>query len=365
MAGRTREAVPRRTAVGVGLIALDVIFDRGSSTPVLCSGGTCANVLTILTYLGWNGRPVGRLGEDSAASVVRCDLGRWGVDLSLAELRPAARTPVVVERLRVDRSGVPFHTFSFFCQECGSRFPGFRPVTAAAVGEIFDNTSRPDVLFVDRASKSAVVLAEGYGAFNTLIVFEPQTIDESRSCRILLERAHVVKYSHERIDELPAAESPDRMLEIQTLGRGGLRFRTGRRWNYLEAEIVRDLRDAAGSGDWLTAALIHCLSGTQMSPGSVIDVALVEEALAVGQKLAAWNCSFLGARGGMYSAGRDEVFAIVEGAGDCDAPREESRRDLPTGLAAGFCAGCRGEASGSKQVAASEGSLSLGQEEDR
>ncbi len=341
MSLRTRQTASQPTVFGLGLVALDVVLERGGSEPALYAGGTCANVLTILSYLGWNARPIARLGNDPAASVVRSDLRRWGVDLALSNMGPAAKTPIVVERVRVDRNRVPFHSFSFCCYECGSRFPGFRPVTAMAVAELANLRPPPDVLFVDRASKSGVVLAEAYAELATLVVFEPQTIDESRSCRKLLDLAHIVKYSHERVGELPLRASRNRILEVQTLGRGGVRFRTGRQWDYLEAKDVRDLRDAAGSGDWLTAGVIHSLGGRWRGTGEGIDASTVEGALAVGQRLAAWNCSFAGARGGMYSARLNELTSMVEGAVGGEAASTGEEKPL-THLALSICARCSG-----------------------
>lgn len=328
-----------RSVFGLGLVALDVVLELGSREPRVYAGGTCANVLTILSYLGWKARPIARLGGDPAASVVRSDLRRWGVDLALSNMKPASKTPIVVERIRVDRNGVPFHTFSFCCYECGWRFPGFQPVTALAVAELVNLAATPDVLFVDRASRSGVLLAEAYAEHATLVVFEPQRIDESRSCRKLLDLAHIVKYSHERVDELPLTASRNRILEVQTLGRGGVRFRTERQWEYLEAEEVNDLRDAAGAGDWLTAGLIHSLGGRRCRIGDDVDASTVEGALAFGQRLAAWNCSFAGARGGMYSGRLNELTSMVKGAvgGERESNREGGRqRDLVRTV----CAGC-------------------------
>ena len=62
--------------------------------------------------------------------------------------------------------------------------------------------------------------------------------------------------------------------------------RNGRRakWLHLQAEPVHELRDAAGSGDWLTAGLIHSLwsDGFARTTFEMIDV---ETALSVGQNL--------------------------------------------------------------------------------
>jgi hypothetical protein len=54
--------------LGTGLIALDVVinteFDR---VPFFWAGGTCGNVMTILSSLGWDSYPVARLNGDSAS----------------------------------------------------------------------------------------------------------------------------------------------------------------------------------------------------------------------------------------------------------------------------------------------------------
>jgi len=51
------------TAWGIGLIALDLILDGGDPKPRLSAGGTCGNVMAILSRLGWNAVPVARLAS--------------------------------------------------------------------------------------------------------------------------------------------------------------------------------------------------------------------------------------------------------------------------------------------------------------
>src|SRR5262245_61462334 len=109
MAPTAKHRRQRPTVAGLGLVALDVIIERGSVLPALHAGGTCANVLTILSFLGWRSRPIARLGSDSAADLVRADLRTWGIDLSWATLKPSARTPIIVQKIRSDRNGIPFH----------------------------------------------------------------------------------------------------------------------------------------------------------------------------------------------------------------------------------------------------------------
>jgi len=68
----------RSIALGTGLVALDVVINSDvHQPPRLWAGGTCGNVLTILSYLGWQAYPVSRLNEDTAAGYLMRDLSQW------------------------------------------------------------------------------------------------------------------------------------------------------------------------------------------------------------------------------------------------------------------------------------------------
>ena len=87
--------VRRPSVVGTGLIALDVVIEAGAKRdPWLWTGGTCGNVLAIMSYLGWQAFPVARLNGDAAARCVEDDLVRWGVRLEHAKTEPGSRTPI-------------------------------------------------------------------------------------------------------------------------------------------------------------------------------------------------------------------------------------------------------------------------------
>ena len=61
-------AEPAPVVVGTGLVALDVVMNSDAHQPPrLWAGGTCGNVLTSLSYLGWQAYPVSRLNKDTAA----------------------------------------------------------------------------------------------------------------------------------------------------------------------------------------------------------------------------------------------------------------------------------------------------------
>jgi fructokinase len=314
------EAVRLKPGIwGIGLIALDLVLDTETGQVQLTAGGTCGNVMMILSHLGWNAKPIGRLGGDTAGALVVADMQRWGVNIDDLCLAPTVRTPVIVERLRRDAAGIPFHTFGFNCPGCGARLPRFQPVRSSSIAHLLEEAEVPEVLFVDRVSRSALLLADAFASKGTIIFFEPSGVGNPAHFAEMLKLAHIVKYSHDRLADLgELAWGPQMVLEIQTLGRGGLRFRSshdaaGRRWRSVEALTVTRLRDTAGCGDWLTSGLIDLLSRKGTRGLRQYGMSRLLDAMGFGQGLAAWNCGFVGPRGGMYALPKSDLWRTIRG----------------------------------------------------
>jgi fructokinase len=72
--------------MGSGLVALDVIYEKAKNNPKFLAGGSCGNVLTILSYFGWNSYPVARLGNDQEGNRIMEDMKRWNVKTDFVEL---------------------------------------------------------------------------------------------------------------------------------------------------------------------------------------------------------------------------------------------------------------------------------------
>ena len=91
---------------------------------------------------------------------------------------------------------------------------------------------------------------------------------------------------------------------------------TTRRWQTLASSEVDGLKDAAGCGDWCTAAILSKLAGAGLRGLRKTGSESLIDAIRFGQAAAAWNCSFEGARGGMYrydaKAFQKHVHAILE-----------------------------------------------------
>ncbi len=296
---------------GTGFIALDLVLS-GNKSRWLWAGGTCGNVLTILSYLGWDSYPIARFSGDSASKLLMEDMRRWGVRLKFTMTTPSAKTPIVIEQIGekvVD--GEPRHRFTWLCPACGSWVPGYAPILLPAAREIAGQIGAPKVFFLDRVSPAALLLARQNAERGTLIVFEPSGVSDPRLFVEALNVAHIVKYSRDRMKSAEIIEkNPRPFLQIETLGKTGLRYQarlTGCRtkgWKQLDSFSVADLKDTAGAGDWCTAGIIHTVGTNAFKGFKSLTHESLQYALRFGQALAAWNCMFEGARGGMYAVGK-------------------------------------------------------------
>jgi fructokinase len=196
--------------------------------------------------------------------------------------------------------------------------PRYRAIRLPDVAIVTQSITEPTVYFFDRPSPAAIKMAREYGAADVLVVFEPSSASDERSFKAALEVADVVKYSEQRLGGIPSVRGKAR-LEIQTLGVDGLRYRRSDArkagaWYAMPALPAGTVLDTAGAGDWCTAGLLSRLEGTK--PAEMTDPE-IQDALRYGQALAAWNCRFEGARGGMYEHSRAElereVRSIVSG----------------------------------------------------
>lgn len=332
---------------GTGLLALDVIISADPCrTPVLAAGGTCGNVLAALAYLGWEAFPVARLNDDAASAIVRADLDRSGVKLDFASQAPGAATPIIVQTIRRDRRGLPKHRFSLACPACGAWFPSYRAVTQEAALEVIDAVADaayggfapPRVFFFDRVSRGALTLAQAFADRGALIVFEPIGVGDPKLFEEALAITHVLKYSRERLPTLASrpTERPHKhqsrggpLVEIETMGAEGLRFRTAcdrrARWRVLPAVPSPTMRDTAGAGDWCTAGFLASLGMAGVSGVERARVGDVEYALRVGQAAAAIGCGFEGARGVMAALSAAQFYQALRAA-----LRETVDYDTPT-----------------------------------
>jgi sugar/nucleoside kinase (ribokinase family) len=294
-------------------------------TPVRSwAGGTCGNVLSIMAYLGWDAFPIARMNGDPASQRVKADMRKWGVQLKFAGCSPTSHTPIIIQQIKRGRDGVPRHRFSWACPRCGEWLPGYKAVTLNAVEKILPDLTNVSVFFMDRVSPAALVLAREASQNGALVFFEPSAKSNEKLLKDALKLAHVIKYADQRLDSLSELieNSPSLRLEIQTQGSKGLRYRHRltkqfSAWHHSEALKAPVLADTCGSGDWCTAGVLSVAAQEGLAKFLAAGAAGIREALRYGQALAAWNCGFEGARGGMYAMDRKafdrQISTLLDG----------------------------------------------------
>ena len=317
--------ITRPKVFGTGLIALDLVVGPDPETPVRSwAGGTCGNLLSILAYLGWDAYPIARMNDDLVSDRVRADMKRWGVRLDWANCAPTTHTPMIVQEIRRKRDGRPGHRFSWSCPHCGTWLPPFKAITVDAVEKVKPVLAGASVFFLDRLSRGTLTLAAEASARGALVVFEPSSKSPDKLMAEALALAHVVKYADHRLAGIGGvvASGSTVLLEVQTLGDQGLRYRHRlrrdvSRWMHLEAVPAPWLADACGAGDWCAAGLIAKTAAGGRKGFRRAGARGVRAALRYGQALAAWNCGFEGARGGMYAVSRQafqrQITSLIDG----------------------------------------------------
>jgi fructokinase len=307
--------------VGTGFIALDIIrstLDKNTIVERRHAGGSCGNVLAILSYLGIRASAVGRIGDDRAGQELLADLCRWKVDVQLLVTEQERRTPAVIQEIFVDARGRARHRFSRMCSVCGATMPGYRPLLAADVAQIADALPVHNFFFFDRVAHGTLELARRSRQQGALVVFEPSGIKDEELFVECLRVSHVLKYSHERLSGLDALVNRGSVLvEIETLGAEGLRFqlcrsRRAKTWQHLPAYRAPAVRDAAGSGDWCTAGFLARIADDGDPVAKLEDSQMVSDSLQFGQALATLNCAYDGARGLMYAVSRAGAVRAAE-----------------------------------------------------
>lgn len=346
----TAKTTPVPTVVGTGLIVLDITMSAVTPIPAhpVWTGGTCGNILAILSFLGWKSRAIGRIGNDAAGTCLLRDLRDSGVDPENLE-REAAGTPIILHRVSPDRRGGVRHSYAFECPQCNRRYPSFRPILVPRAADLAEFAGSADVFFFDRVSRGILDLAAAARKRGAILVFEPSASGEEKHFLEAYEMSDIVKYARDRKPKfeqwLKQAWSHRRApLEIETRGAEGLvfRLRGDRRWRSRAALVISHFRDASGAGDWLTAGLLYAAAREGDIRGAIEDLDALEGAFEVGEALAAFNCQFEGPRGAMYASSVEittQMLAAVDARVRRNLTSEPKRPALQMTLT-GICSAC-------------------------
>ena len=290
-------------AVGAGLISLDVLIWDGKLIPVgYYVGGTCGNVMMILSRMGWESYPIARLDETKDAQRIKEDMLNHNVHVDYVSTGDG-KTPVIVQRNFINKDGVPTHKFESR-NNIGRFYLDFKSLTLKQANEVIEKIDFvPKVFFFDRVSPAILKLATVFKEKGSVIFFEPSSRGgDVKLFNKCVEVSDIVKFSDQRIKDVHQFDDIKDKLFIQTQGANGLSFRLNSEWIHLEPFMNDNVVDTAGAGDWTTAALINELyKDKEVKEIKNLTLAGLKAALNHAQKVGAKSCSYEGARGMMQT----------------------------------------------------------------
>ena len=218
--------------VGAGLISLDVLIRDGERFPVAYYvGGTCGNVMMILSLMGWDSYPIARLDGTRDTTRILADMKKHNVHTDFITTDDDGKTPVIVQRNFVTKDGIPTHKFESRNGK-GHFFLDFRSLTVKQADAVIERVKfTPKVFFFDRVSPAILRLATTFKEKGSVIFFEPSSEggDVKRFFQCV-EVADIIKFSDQRIKDYQQFENYKDKLFIQTQGSKGLRYRLHSEW---------------------------------------------------------------------------------------------------------------------------------------
>lgn len=295
----------RVDVAGTGFTVLDRVYADGDLTDEAL-GGSCGNVLLSLAMLHRHVAPVLALGADDAGFRLVDEFIQAGASTRYITRRADLRSPVLAQEIN---TALGQHKFSFVCPETREELPRYQPIGDAELASALNMLSRCSIFYADRLSDSILEAMRTAGAAGAVIFFEPSDLEEGDLFEEALQLATVLKYSEDRLGDRLADRLPD-CVRIVTYGAAGLEVRDGGQTIWCDAIDAPAVLDTCGSGDMVSVGVIDWILTNGFGSSSLKAADLVEGIVA-GQRLAAENCAYAGARGLFRKRGASFVREIL------------------------------------------------------
>ena len=264
-----------------------------------CVGNTCGNVSCMLPYLGVQSYPIAHLDLSEQGFQIKDDLERYGADVRFVRNSEQGGTTLLrCTHKRDTESGE--HTVSFRSTSPGSRFPRrkFLRLRDEAPEFMVNLDFTPDVYFFDAAESGLRYLAGELMQRGTLVYFEPENAADMKKFLKAVEVSHIVKFSHEKVEDVAFTEQYSDKLFIRTMGAQGLEFNLrGEGWQRVAAVPNDNVVDWEGAGDWTTSQFIACLCERDILSVAKMTVESVRECLERACATASRSVSYLSSKG--------------------------------------------------------------------
>ena len=262
-------------------------------------GNTCGNVACILANLGVQTFPIANLDLSEQGLKIKTDLQRYGADVRFVENSASGGTTLLRCTHKRDKT-TGEHAVSFRATSPGSRFPKRRFIRvrdeAPAFVENLDFV--PDIFFFDAAEAGLRYIACELRLRGSLVYFEPESDADKKKFLKAVEVSDIVKFSHEKVNDLSFVEQYKDKLFIRTMGAEGLEFNLcGLGWVKVASVANDNVVDWEGAGDWTTSQFIACLCEREILSIGQMTTYSVQECLGIACKTASRSVSYMGSKG--------------------------------------------------------------------
>lgn len=307
---RRNQATCDLDVVGTGFTVLDRLYADSISIVVEELGGSCGNVLICLAMLRRRVAPVLSLGKDEIGARLTDAFRHAGAETRYIRRRINVRSPILAQHLD-PRSGA--HSFAFHCPHTQVNYPRYRSIDGEDLRRALPVIRSCSVFYTDRLSPTIVKAMEAAAEAGSTVYFEPSRIEDEELFGRATKATNVLKFSDERLgNEVGRVRLPDHVILIVTYGEVGLEIRRGSERLWCPSQHAPIVRDTCGAGDMVSVGVIDRLL-SRGRPASDLSAAEFAEGVRAGQRLAADNCSYLGARGLFRERGPDYARFVLGG----------------------------------------------------
>lgn len=274
-------------------------------------GGSCGNVLLSLAMLHRNVAPVLALGDDGEGERLINEFIQAGAVVEYIYRRPGLRSPVLAQTLN---PSLGLHSFSFVCPETNEDFPRYHPIGELELAQALPVLTNCSVFYVDRLSHGILEALKIARASGAVVFFEPSKIEDDHLFEEAISLCSILKYSDDRLGERLADEVTD-CVRIVTYGAAGLELRDATDVFWCPSFSAPAVVDTCGSGDMVSVGVIDWLLTNHLS-SHALKAARLLRGVTAGQRLAAENCAFAGARGLFRHRDAEYVRSLLSEGGE-------------------------------------------------
>ena len=261
-------------------------------------GGTCGNVMCMLSHFGWDAYPQVVLDTTEEGYRMAESMKDYGCNMRFVSNVEGGGTTLLKVTHKLEPDGSPKVSVRSGSPG-GSRYPRrhFLRKRDEAPAFLAELDFVPDVFFFDDPAAGHRLMAKALREKGSLVYFEPSSMKEKKDF-VSVEVSDVVKFSDQNVPDVSFAEGRKDKLFIQTLGSEGLRFNLkGAGWVKLPPVANGNVVDWEGAGDWTTSAFLNALAEADCLRLSDMTEDVVRTALEKAQKTASKSVSYMGSKG--------------------------------------------------------------------